>query len=263
MLFNSVSDTEIVQCEPGNPEYFKFLAKTAVQLKNESEHSVFEAPCFKNVTYSWKMSNKDEITLTMESKNADSKFCADFYVANVGLHFKFITRFMKGKYDYVFKNLTQEDMDLVLARGVLVFITCDSPSNLMEDLAKTVSLLTEYAPTNFHPLTTYGQEQNRKAAEKLAGIKWKPRKNILNLPDVKDIHSGDVFFIQNFHAFGTMFTYGAGSRSEHIIIALRDPKDNQMWMLESTGHCGKYAINTSDTGVCKTTYDLFMKDSND
>jgi len=262
-MISQPSETEIVQCEPGSPDYFKFLAKTATQLKNESQFAEFEAPCFKNTRYSWKMTKENEVTITMEAKNPDSYFCADFYIAHVGLQWKFVNRFFKGKYEYVFKDLTQQDKDLVLARGVLVFITCDSPSNLMTDLAKTVSLLTEYSPASFHPLTTYGQEQNRLAAEKLAGIKWKPRKSVLNIPKKEDVRSGDVFFIQNFHAFGTMFTYGAGSRAEHIVIALRDPKDNELWMLESTGHCGVYAINTSDNGVCKTTYDLFMKDSND
>jgi hypothetical protein len=103
----------------------KFLAQTMAVLHTPGEQSSHEGFCFKKLTYSY-TSDAQKLTVKITAEDAVDWTCSDVHMVMVGRRWQTKNVFFKGDNILTFDNLTQQDLDLVDARGVIAYEFCDS-----------------------------------------------------------------------------------------------------------------------------------------
>ena len=103
----------------------KFLAQTMAVLHTPADRKMHTGFCFERLTYSYGVAG-NRITLKIEAENPVDWWCSDVHMLMVGSQYQVSNVWFKGVHLYTFDNLTQQDLDLVEARGVIAYEFCDS-----------------------------------------------------------------------------------------------------------------------------------------
>jgi hypothetical protein len=232
----------IPMCQPGTPDYFKFLGQTTATLTPQNPTKTAETSCFKQTTYSlvW----KDARTAKISFKNSGKKslFCSDHYLATSLISFDIHTNWMYLTSSITYKFKTDEEATLAKNQGINIILICDSWLNIIPDLIKTVTLfIPDFLNTynvklpalikNFMTKRTYD------FLMKYTGATIKPRKQKVAISEEyirQYVKSGDILAVRGPSGLGAAIFYATGGPVSHSAIAMWDDQQaNKLWILEA------------------------------
>jgi len=152
--------------------------------------------------------------------------------------------------------LSTSDQYDIERRGIRVL-------TFLGDLAQTVADVTETA-TLFECLATtrdlkFCESNNIKFMKEYAGIEMTRRSKETNevWKDINEslIQSGDFFGVIRLDGLDPTLAWAMGSATGHTTIAIRDPKDDKLYIAESTSTTSYWSTN----GIQRTEYHEWMK----
>jgi hypothetical protein len=232
-------------CDPSTPDFFKFVANGSEEmLKPDVEVSQTNSHCFAKTETSWKWENANDLTLTISTKGPKTHLtCSDVYILQVGSQLQFSVIFSDWwSHHFTFKNLSQQDKDMLKYQGVRPFITCDSITHLIPDMFKTIGLFLGGIGVIHSPdVPFFGykpwkmqKEWNVQFIKDATGFQWQTRDaKVINIPAKEQIRSGDYFPITRFDGLDQIIQYGTGSHSGHSVTAVWDKRDGELYIIES------------------------------
>jgi len=132
----------LLRCDPSKPEFFKWLSRgTGAMNKPSVTRTHKDSHCFDSTEMSWEFDNTSQLTVTIKVNDpAKSWNCSDAYLLQVGSQLQFQNIFFHGTHHYTFKNLSEQDIEMVSTVGVQPFLFCDNVAHLVPDLIKTIGL---------------------------------------------------------------------------------------------------------------------------
>lgn len=235
-LKESANDTELLECKPDHPNFFKSFANSVAKVRQEFEKVETQSYCFSSVRFYWISDSDTQVTLYISSYNKQHPQCSDGYVITTGRTYHFAEVLTTGVHKVTFKNLSQFELDFIKFNGIQAFRFCDSMVNIIPDLVMTASLfigglgLNPNIPFFGSHVPMYMQELNVEFIKRANGYQWKKRNAPLFLKDyaAENFRSGDYLLITRFDGLDNIIHYGSGSHNGHSTMALwersQDPK---------------------------------------
>ena len=211
--------SDVLQCKPGSPNVFKFLAANVINIK-EGGVGVFENLCFKQnkATLVWK--SDTEVEVTIDSSSPRSTFCSDDYLISTLLSSKVERKLLHGKSVYSLKMSSGSDASYVKGNGISIMPLCDKLVNLIPDVLSTLwmfsSSFLSYLPK---AVVDRMRDQDLQKLKKLTGVQSVQRK-----PKVQtdynwlaaNVKSGDVYCQYSEDGGSTFIIFGTGGVCSHV-----------------------------------------------
>lgn len=237
-----VKTTKIIQCQPGHPDFFKFVSKTVAKLTGEDQKVENPSFCFKKVRFYFVKDAFNELTLFISSWGKKDLLCSDSYLVTSGSGFHMATIELPGVHKISFKNLYPDDVEFVKLNGLQIFRFCDSILNFVPNLLLTVSMFlgglgdNPDIPFFGSHVPMYMQKMNVEFIKHATGYQYLPRDPpaFLDYP-AENFRSGDFLAVIRFDGVDNIIQYGAGSFSGHSVMALWDRSGDkpQLYIVES------------------------------
>jgi len=259
-------DSVIEQCMPSNPDFFKFAAKTVakltIPLKKETLNDSF---CFETIKYWFTKDTEKIYTIWVETKGMKTANCTEAHLFSLGKKFHYSILEKEGTHLFTFKDITEQEVNILNGLGIEVYRFCDSVSHFVPDLVLSLALF--FGGLGLNPnIPFFGshvpmkmQELNVKFIKHATGFQWRERQNIFIDLNPEDVRSGDFFGITRFDGIDNIIHYGAGSHAGHSVIALWDRSGEQpeLYILESQD-----AVYWPTAGLQRTKFEIWKKQAN-
>jgi hypothetical protein len=242
----AVEDTQILQCRPDHPDFFKAFGRSVAKMRTELQTVRSPSPCFKNVRFYWISDSDTQVTLYIGSYDKQYAQCSDGYVITSGRTYHFAEVLLPGVHKVTFTNLSDFELKFIKNNGLQAFRFCDSMINIIPDLIMTAELflgglgLNPNIPFFGSKVPMHMQELNVEFVKRATGFQWKKRKNPVFLKDyaAENFRSGDYFAITRFDGLDNLIQYGTGSHSGHSTMALweratEEGQEDQLYVVES------------------------------
>jgi hypothetical protein len=235
------TDSEIEECSPSHPDYFKIFAKVVASLTPANPEVKTSSYCYKTTDFKFELQTKDTITVSIYSVNKNHLTCGDGYLVSTGKQFHFVETLLPGLNRFTFTGMTKEELEYVSMRGVEFMRYCDSAIHMVPDLILTAQMflgglgLNPNIPFAGSHVPMEQQKANVDFIKEATGFQWKSRTPTYIDYDASNIRSGDFFAITRFDGLDNIIQYGAGSHSGHSVMALWDRTQNpaQLYIVES------------------------------
>lgn len=193
------------------------------------------APCFGNNQATLSM-NATAAVLTITASAPINATCSDFYLVGTVDGLQTVQVDKAGSVSATVPVLPRSGSAQWIAReGVRVFQFLDSPWPTLYEMLATVSL---FVPALMEPSLDAGSFQRN--MDFIAGYanltNYPPRSagNIaMSIPD-SYFDSGDLFAVWHPDGLGTLEQWGTGAATTHIVVGMRYPPDNSLYIVEST-----------------------------
>lgn len=235
------TDSELIECSPQHPEFFKFTAKSVAILTKPNQKVAIKSFCFPEVVFELENVGSSQITIAITTIGKKTLKCSEAYLLSTGNHFHFHNIFIPGVHKFTFTNLSAEEMSYITKGGAKVMRFCDSITHMIPDLLLTAQIFLGGLGLN-PKIPFYGshvpmeqQEANVEFIKEATGFQWQKRNPTFIDLDAQYVQSGDFLAITRFDGLDNIIHWGAGSHSGHSVMALWDHTVNpaQLYIVES------------------------------
>lgn len=234
--------TSLPMCQPGHPDFMKFLGVTVATLTPENPDVTKETPCYHRTTFHLEW--KDNRTARVIFKNGlkKSPFCADHYLATTLVSFDLHTNWWYLWSTITYKFKTDEEAELARHQGIKVILMCDSWLNIIPSIIKTVTLFIPDILASKHiwvpeKVRKYMADRAYDFIQRYTTTTLQPRTQ--KVPITEEyirmfIKSGDILAVRGPSGMGTAIYYGTGGPVSHTAIAMWDDQvKDKLWILEA------------------------------
>lgn len=234
-------DSELIECSPQHPEFFKFTAKSVAQLTKPKQIVAIKSFCYPEVVFELQNVGADQVTIAITTIGKKTLTCSEAYLLSTGNHFHFHNILLPGVHKFTFTGLSAEEMNYIATGGAKIMRFCDSIIHMIPDLLLTGQIfigglgLNPKIPFFGSHVPMEQQRANVKFIKEATGFEWQERTPTFIDLDPKYVQSGDFLAITRFDGLDNIIHWGAGSHAGHSVMALWDRSQDpaQLYIVES------------------------------
>jgi len=234
-------DSELIECSPQHPEFFKFTAKSVAVLTKPKQMVAVKSFCFPEVVFELQNVGTDQVTISLTAIGKKTLTCSEAYLFSTGKHFHFHNILVPGVHKYTFTGLSADEMNYIATGGAKIMRFCDSIQHMIPDLLLTGQIfigglgLNPKIPFFGSHVPKEQEKANVEFIKEATGYEWQPRHPTFIDLDAKYVQSGDFLAITRFDGLDNIIHWGAGSHAGHSVMALWDHTESpaQLYIVES------------------------------